>query len=190
MTSASTNLALLFLTCIIAAVAGRQFLVGENVGWRVPAMRETQLYDVWAFRRHFYVGDTLRFQYKNDSVVLTTESAFLRCDSRQPISVFNDGNTVINLDKVGKFYFISGKANRCIKGQKMAVNVESRNYPYPPPVVTPPHSPNYPIYPAPASSQLPGSGNSSDSGPEATVSISVMSFIVAIVGLWLCVDHP
>ncbi|CAI9281158.1 unnamed protein product [Lactuca saligna] len=186
MPSSSTALALFFLTCTIAAVSGMQFLVGENVGWRVPAKDKTDLYDVWASRKHFRVGDTLRFQYKNDSVVWTTKFAFWHCDSRQPISVFNDGNTVINLDKVGEFYFISGKANRCIKGQKMMVKVESRNYPYPPSVVTPPDSPK-----SPATSQLAGSGNSSDSGPEATlVSVSVVSFIVAVAGLWLCMEHP
>ncbi|KAL4583857.1 hypothetical protein LXL04_008442 [Taraxacum kok-saghyz] len=179
MPSSSTYLALLFLTMTIATAAGKEFVVGDGVGWRVPASNETELYTVWASRRRFHIGDSLRFQYNNDSVLLTVKPLYNSCDSRQPILSFDDGNTVIVLDKVGRYFFISGKADRCNKGQKMMVIVNSLH-----------HSSPAAMSPALSPSGLSGSVASSDSGPAASVCLSVVSFVVGVAGLWLCMVHP
>ncbi|KAI3766585.1 hypothetical protein L2E82_16649 [Cichorium intybus] len=180
MLSSSTSVALIFLTFTIATVAAKEFLVGDDVGWRIPASNETELYTVWASRRRFHIGDSLRFQYKNDSVVLTVKWLFHHCDASQPISIFTDGDTVINLERTGRYFFISGHSDRCNKGQKMMVNVMKRHQ-FLPSSATPPT-----ISPSP--SQLYGSGASSDFGP--AVSVSVVSFVVAVAGLWLCFVQP
>lgn len=40
--------------------AVEEFKVGDDLGWRRPAINETDLYNVWASGRKFHVGDLLR----------------------------------------------------------------------------------------------------------------------------------
>ncbi|XP_024969856.1 stellacyanin-like [Cynara cardunculus var. scolymus] len=188
--ASSTSFALLFLAIATATTtaAAKEFQVGDAVGWRIPATNETELYNVWASRRRFHIGDSLRFHYKTDSVVVVEKWGFYHCDSSNPLSFFNDGNTLINLDKVGTIYFISGNADRCNKGQRMTVKVMNLHQ-FPPSIapsiaIPPQNNPYYAMSPSPSPSHLSGSGTSSDSGPVASVSASIMVLIVGL-GLWL-----
>ncbi|KAF5807532.1 putative cupredoxin, phytocyanin [Helianthus annuus] len=48
------------ITVIITTISATDFQVGCTVGWRIPAINESQLYNVWASRRRFHIGDSLR----------------------------------------------------------------------------------------------------------------------------------
>ncbi|XP_076929146.1 early nodulin-like protein 7 [Bidens hawaiensis] len=180
--SSFTCLALLVLAFVTATAVAKEYQVGDTVGWRVPATNETELYTTWASRRRFYIGDSLRFHYNIDSVVLVDKYGFYHCDSTHPISYFNDGNTLVTLDKVGTVYFISGNMERCYKGEKMMLNVRKLRQ-FPPTIADAPYNPYYGMAPAP--SQVFGAGTYEDSGSSVAVSASVMVYIVALAGLVL-----
>lgn len=65
----------------------------------------------------------LDFKYDKDSVLVVEEGDYDKCDSAHPIFFSNNGNTVYTLDHSGAFYFISGIAEHCQKGQKMIIRV-------------------------------------------------------------------
>ncbi|GFZ07651.1 early nodulin-like protein 5 [Actinidia rufa] len=111
-----------------------EFEVGEDKGWVVPSSKNDQLYNQWASKNRFKVNDTLKFEYKKDSVLVVTEEEYNKCKSSHPISFFNNGDTVYKLDRPGLFYFISGVAGHCERGMKMIIKVlEPENPPPPPP---------------------------------------------------------
>ncbi|XP_024168927.1 mavicyanin [Rosa chinensis] len=109
-----------FVTCT-------QFQVGDKSnGWEVPKSKSDQdMYNQWASKNRFKVDDTLNFNYKknSDSVMVVTEAEYEKCHSDNPIFSSNDGDLVFKLDRPGSFYFISGTAGHCEKGQKMIVKV-------------------------------------------------------------------
>ncbi|KAG8379988.1 hypothetical protein BUALT_Bualt07G0146900 [Buddleja alternifolia] len=120
--------ATLFIPIIItsfapAVMAAEEFKVGGNEGWRQPAANETEMYNRWAERRRFHIGDSLRFEYKNDTVLVVDKWGYYHCDSSHPISVFKDENTVIKLDRPGPIYFVSGEPDHCKNGQRLMVEV-------------------------------------------------------------------
>ncbi|KAK9078332.1 hypothetical protein SSX86_002389 [Deinandra increscens subsp. villosa] len=130
------------VTAVITSVSATEYKVGgPAVGWRLPPINDTKLYNVWASRRRFYVGDSLRFVYGYDSLVVVEKWGFYHCDSRNPVAFYNDGETVIYLDKVGPMYFMSGVPDNCKQGLNMEVEVMNR-----PPVIhnPPPAIPNPP----------------------------------------------
>lgn len=55
--------------------------------------------------------------------MVVTEDEYKKCHSDDPIFLFNDGDSVFKLDRPGFFYFISGTAGHCERGQKMIVKV-------------------------------------------------------------------
>lgn len=48
---------------------------------------------------------------------------YYHCNSTRPASVFKDGNTVINLERPGPAYFVSGDPDHCKNGQRLMVEV-------------------------------------------------------------------
>ncbi|KAK9066236.1 hypothetical protein SSX86_013557 [Deinandra increscens subsp. villosa] len=182
-----TSLALLFLAIATATAAPKEYQVGNSVGWRIPANNETDLYTTWASRRPFHVGDSLRFRYSSGSVVLVDKWGFYHCDSSHPIAYFNDGNTVVNLDKVGTVYFISGNIERCEKGQRMIVHVRNPRH-FPLSIADPPHNPYIAMSPLP--SQVPSSDTLSGSSAAGLVSASIVFSIIALTGLGFCLGQP
>ncbi|PWA35236.1 Cupredoxin [Artemisia annua] len=188
MPSSFTCLAIVFIACAMTIVAGKEYQVGGAVGWRIPAANETELYNVWASRRRFHIGDTLRFRY-TDSVVIVEKYGFFHCDASQPIVYYNTGDTLVNLDKLGAFYFISGSEQRCNKGQKMIVNVTAARY-HPPTIASAPNYDPYHDAVAPAPSQGSGPSTSLDTGLAVSVSASTMAYVVALAGLGLCLVQP
>ncbi|PIN09138.1 hypothetical protein CDL12_18290 [Handroanthus impetiginosus] len=100
------------------------------------------MYSQWASKQRFHIGDSLRFEYKNDSVLMVDKWGYYHCDLSHPISVFKDGNTVVNLERPGPVYFVSGDTDHCKNGQRLMVEV-----------ITPHRSPPQPYMdasPAPA----------------------------------------
>ncbi|GMI82091.1 hypothetical protein HRI_001878400 [Hibiscus trionum] len=122
---------LIFCSCflIVAAAmngtveASKQYSVGDHIGWQQPSSNDTDVYIQWATSKRFHVGDSLSFEYRNDSVLMVDKWDYYHCNSNNPIYSFNDGNTVINLDRPGFFYFTSGVLDHCKNGQKLMIQV-------------------------------------------------------------------
>ncbi|KAL6559911.1 hypothetical protein OROGR_005028 [Orobanche gracilis] len=106
-----------------SAWAAEEFKVGGDEGWRRLASDETDLYAKWAATMRFHVGDSLRFEYNNDTVVVVDKWGYYHCNTRHAVSVFKDGNTVINLKQPGPVYFISANRDHCKNGQRLVVEV-------------------------------------------------------------------
>ncbi|GMY15400.1 Early nodulin-like protein 1 [Fagus crenata] len=104
-------------------VTSIEFEVGGDDGWVVPKSRNDQMYNQWASKNRFNVDDTVNFKYKKDSVLVVTEEEYEKCHSVHPIFFSNNGGTVFKFDQPGLFYFISGVAGHCERGQKMIIKV-------------------------------------------------------------------
>ncbi|XLR33335.1 hypothetical protein HN51_042614 [Arachis hypogaea] len=123
------------LFIMLCTTAAREFKVGDHFGWRVPDPTDTSFYTRWAERNRFQVGDSLVFEYENDSVLSVEEWDYFHCDASNPITAFDNGKSILNLDSPGAFYFISGTAHHCSRGQKLLVEVMSpQHHPVPVPV--------------------------------------------------------
>lgn len=72
---------------------------------------------------YFFLKKKKGFVYKNDSVMAVEKYGYYHCNSSNPTSVFKDGNTVINLERPGPAYFVSGDPDHCKKGQRLMVEV-------------------------------------------------------------------
>ncbi|RDX83515.1 Early nodulin-like protein 2, partial [Mucuna pruriens] len=105
--------------------AAREFKVGDHLGWHEPSPNDTAFYNQWAARNRFQVGDSLVFEYEDDTVVSVEKWDYFHCDSNNPINTFDDGNSTVILDSPGAFYFISGTEDHCKNGQKLIVEVMS-----------------------------------------------------------------
>ncbi|XP_020965081.1 mavicyanin-like [Arachis ipaensis] len=104
------------LFIMLCTTASREFKVGDHFGWRVPDPTDTSFYTHWAERNRFQVGDSLVFEYENDSVLSVEEWDYFHCDASNPITAFDNGKSILNLDSPGAFYFISGTAHHCSRG--------------------------------------------------------------------------
>ncbi|KAF6141246.1 hypothetical protein GIB67_024330 [Kingdonia uniflora] len=101
-----------------------EFEVGEDKSWVVPtSSKNEQAYNDWASKQRFQVDDTVHFKYQKDSVLVVTESEYEKCRSAHPLFFSNNGDTVFKFDEPGLFYFISGVAGHCERGQKMIIKV-------------------------------------------------------------------
>ncbi|XP_020225676.2 early nodulin-like protein 2 [Cajanus cajan] len=111
-----------------------------KVGWHEPNPNDTAFYNQWAAWNRFQVGDSLVFEYQNDTVLNVEKWEYFHCDSNDPINTFDDGNSTVILDSPGAFYFISGTEDHCQNGQKLIVEVMSpHTIPNsPPPISIPP----------------------------------------------------
>ncbi|KAE9600461.1 hypothetical protein Lal_00046191 [Lupinus albus] len=112
-------------TCVVEA--GRQFKVGDHLGWHEPVPSNAVFYIQWAERNRFQVGDSLMFEYQNDSVLSVEKTDYLNCNASNPITAFDNGKSIMNLDRPGPFYFISGIEDHCTNGQKLLVEVMSQH---------------------------------------------------------------
>ena len=63
------------------------------------------------------------FVYKKDSVLVVDKGSYDLCNTTKPISAFNYGKTVIELDEPGPIYFISSIPEHCKNGQRLIINV-------------------------------------------------------------------
>ncbi|XP_068663051.1 early nodulin-like protein 21 [Aristolochia californica] len=100
-----------------------QFAVGGSEGWIEPSGNENETYNEWAVKNRFQVGDSLYFKYSNDTVLIVESEEYEKCDTSDPVSKYQDGNTVFVFDHYGFFYFISGTPGHCEAGQKLTVQV-------------------------------------------------------------------
>ncbi|OVA20254.1 Plastocyanin-like [Macleaya cordata] len=134
---------------VAARGASHEFKVGDEGGWREPDANNTEMYNQWATKNKFKVGDSLYFEYRNDSVLEVDKQGYYHCNMTKPIASFNDCKTVIKLVKPGPFYFISGAPDHCKNGQRLLINVIN---PYPSPPPSPSIRPSPPSHPSIADS--------------------------------------
>ncbi|XP_062174775.1 early nodulin-like protein 5 [Alnus glutinosa] len=104
-------------------VTSTEFEVGGDHGWVVPKPKTDQMYNQWASKNRFNVDDTVHFKYKKDSVLVVSEEEYEKCHSAHPLFFSNNDDSVFKLDRPGLFYFISGVAGHCERGQKMIIKV-------------------------------------------------------------------
>ncbi|XP_059644571.1 early nodulin-like protein 7 [Cornus florida] len=160
--------------------ASEEFKVGDVDGWRQPAANESSMYTQWAAKNRFHVGDSLRFEYKNDSVLVVDKWGYYHCNTSNPISAFNDGNnSIVNLHNPGPMYFISGDPDHCKNGQRLLVDVMTLH-----PISHTPPSIASPPQPFPATSPSPSplsSAGVSVSVPPISVLLALVAHIVALV---------
>ncbi|CAA2978282.1 early nodulin 1 [Olea europaea subsp. europaea] len=125
MSSATITFKMVFLSALFAAVLvnSYRFDVGDERGWTKPTGKDPQTYNQWAAKNRFRIGDTVHFKYQNDSVLEVTSADYLNCNTSNPISKFEDGDTVFQFDRSGFFYFISGQPDNCKAGQKIIIRV-------------------------------------------------------------------
>jgi hypothetical protein len=100
-----------------------EFSVGPSKSWGVPSTEN--YYNKWAGSNRFKINDSLVFVYSsgNDSVLEVTKEDYNNCSSESPIAKFEDGHSVFAFKRSGPFYFISGKKENCLKGEKLIVVV-------------------------------------------------------------------
>ncbi|KAL9368512.1 hypothetical protein Peur_039711 [Populus x canadensis] len=135
------SLSVFFCTCFVIATglgnAEKVFKVGDEFGWQEPGQNSSAVYTQWASRNRFQVGDSLSFEYNNDSVIEVDKWGYYHCDGSKPIVAFNNGHGVFKLDRPGPFYFISGTPNHCMGGQRLLIEVMGLHH-HSPLTATPP----------------------------------------------------
>lgn len=113
------------------------------------------------------------FKYQKDSVLVVSSADYLKCNTSNPISKFEDGNTIFEFDRSGFFYFISGQPDHCKSGQKLIIRVM-----HPSEVEAPE------LAPSPAAAGGDGGWDWAPPGFNSTTKLSVISyFILALAGL-------
>ncbi|CAN1131818.1 Early nodulin-like protein 1 [Linum perenne] len=110
---------------IMSSDAAKVFKVGDEFGWQQPSNNNSNLYPQWATSNRFQVGDSLLFEYQNDSVAEVDKWGYYHCNTTTSMAVFDNGRSTFKLEQPGPFYFISGNFNHCLNGQLLLVDVMS-----------------------------------------------------------------
>jgi hypothetical protein len=101
------------------------YIVGDEIGWIVPPGGAIA-YSVWAnFNKTFIVGDTLVFNFANETsdVVVVSQSSYETCDTTNSSTVLTRSPARYTLARTGGHYFTSTYPRRCVLGQRLAINV-------------------------------------------------------------------
>ncbi|GER44904.1 small blue copper protein Bcp1 [Striga asiatica] len=171
-----------------AVSAQTHHVLGGDGGWGTAL-------DVgsWLSGRVFRVGDKISFNCSgtdNNIVELESPEDFHSCDLSNPIKLYTDPISQIELKKEGARYFTSANPDNCKNGLKLHVPVESQEYephpheppfepftPHEPPVEPfPPYDPPQPVRPPPQPVRPP---------PSAAAYLNNLS-LVMFVGLLIC----
>ncbi|GMI74831.1 hypothetical protein HRI_001152400 [Hibiscus trionum] len=115
-------LLIVLILCFLASTQGYKFYVGGKDGW---VLSPSENYNHWAERMRFQLNDTLFFKYKkgSDSVLLVKKEDYFACNTSNPVLSLTEGDSVFTFDRSGPFFFITGNADNCNKGQKLIVVV-------------------------------------------------------------------
>ncbi|PQP95843.1 hypothetical protein Pyn_06208 [Prunus yedoensis var. nudiflora] len=103
------------------------YTVGDKLGWIVPG--SGYAYATWAYGKTFIVGDTLVFNFVNDTqdVAVVTKSAYENCTTNNTTAVYTKSPVSILLNTSGEHFFTSTYYRHCVLGQKLAINVTARS---------------------------------------------------------------
>ncbi|XP_062103029.1 early nodulin-like protein 3 [Humulus lupulus] len=154
---------------ILSVCQAYQFFVGGKDGW---VSNPSENFNHWAERNRFRVNDTLFFKYKQgtDSVLVVKPDDYNTCNTATPLLSLADGGSVFTFDRSGPFFFISGNAQNCQKGQKLIVVVMAvrNNKPQPAASAPAPASSSSSVVPQPPTA-APPSGAQSPGGESPSV---------------------
>ncbi|XP_058728404.1 early nodulin-16-like [Vicia villosa] len=118
---------------LISSSESTEHFVGDSERlWKDPLPSEEALFN-WASNHHFTIGDTIVFKYNRrfEAVHEVTEHDYRRCITKgSRHKEFHGGNTRVVLDRLGVWYFVSGRRSHCLRGLKLAIVVMP---PSPPP---------------------------------------------------------
>ncbi|KAK6149689.1 hypothetical protein DH2020_017214 [Rehmannia glutinosa] len=168
-------------------------VVGGDSGWG-PALDVTS----WLSGRVFRVGDKIWFNYAGteDSIVeLEGPEEFQSCNLTNPIRMYTDPVSHVELEKEGTRYFTSGNLDNCKNGLKLPVPVQppheygppSHEYGPPPPFG--PHPPHHPPSefgpPPPVRPPPPAFGPPPPRPPSDATYLNGLSFVL-FAGLLVC----
>ncbi|KAI0522537.1 hypothetical protein KFK09_004917 [Dendrobium nobile] len=157
---------------VLFVKAENQYKVGGEEGWRVPDDNNTDLYTNWASKLRFQVGDSIVFEYKNDSVIRVEKRGYYHCNESGNGAVFKDGRTVFLFDKPGLFYFVSSNFEHCKKGQRLMVDVMAS------------HRPPFPGAPGPS----PASSTAAFTSYGGSVPVFAVAFSTILIFEWAIKD--
>ncbi|CAN1286084.1 Early nodulin-like protein 1 [Linum perenne] len=150
------------------SASARVFKVGDDFGWQQPTTNTTTTnYSQWATKHRFHVGDSLMFEYNNDSVAEVDEWGYSHCNTSTSMAAFDNGNSSFKLEKPGPFYFISGNFSHCKHGQLLLVEVMHQ------------HQQHHSMAPQPA--YEPPSSSATNRQPSSAVIVSVIVSSVTVV---------
>ncbi|KAL7145113.1 hypothetical protein ABFS83_07G057700 [Erythranthe nasuta] len=130
-----------FLFLMMASVGGSmgdQYMVGDSSGWNSQGTD----YKSWASTIQFYVNDVIFFNYNPQihDVMQVSKSDFEECIAGNPLAWYKSGSDTVQFFASGNFYFICSYPGMCPSGQKVEINVLSRNTTDNPTSMTPPLS--------------------------------------------------
>ncbi|XP_050377741.1 blue copper protein-like [Argentina anserina] len=153
------------------------YIVGEQLGWFVPGQ---YAYSAWANGKTFIVGDTLVFNFINETqdVAVVTKAAFDNCTTNSTIAVYTDSPVYIVLNTTGEHYFTSTYDRHCELGQKLAINVIAKSTK----TATSPSSPTTPSSQAP-SAHSPAASAPLNSAAPSTIIGRGYFFTFLLVGM-------
>ncbi|GLJ15773.1 hypothetical protein SUGI_0259720 [Cryptomeria japonica] len=101
-----------------------EHVVGADRGWDPQSAHNFQ---EWASSKIFRVGDNLWFAYSSavQSVAeVNSREEWETCDVSNPIRLYKGGLDSVPLHSEGSRYFVSGRAEDCLKnGMKLHINV-------------------------------------------------------------------
>ncbi|KAL8131356.1 uncharacterized protein LOC141711564 [Apium graveolens] len=151
-----------------------KYYVGGKDGW---SLKPSKAFNHWASLNRFQVHDSLIFEYKDgsDSVLQVDQEDYITCNKKNPIQTLeNKGDySSFDLDHSGFFFFISGQADNCKKGQRIIILVMApRNYTR----ISPTHAPSpFQQVSAPSPSVVQGISPVSSQAPSPFQGISPVS---------------
>jgi len=124
---AKTQLSLFLLAAMGCALMGptsaMDHIVGGSFGWSIP--KNLTFYQEWAKPRTFGIGDKLVFLYRTGvhNVLQVNEKEFNACTQDKVIQMLYKGPTIVELTKLGNYYYYCGVGMHCEAGQKLSITV-------------------------------------------------------------------
>ncbi|KAK4406037.1 Early nodulin-like protein 3 [Sesamum angolense] len=160
---------------------GAVYKVGDSAGWTITGVD----YERWASTHSLKVGDTVVFNYDNESndVIQVTEENYNTCNSDDPIDIFNSGNDELEYTNPGSFYYLCSFPNRCLYNkQKIEIKVSASGNDTTPPTPSR-RSPSAPFFPGPTppgvnSPPVTNLGGKVNTGAASTLGLLVLASCV------------
>lgn len=123
---AQLSLILIFLVtiCVSRGCKAAEHVVGADRGWDPLSAHNFQ---DWASSKIFCVGDNLWFAYSSGAqsvAEVKSREEWEACDVSNPIRLYTGGLDSVTLHSEGSRYFVSGRAEDCLKNaMKLHINV-------------------------------------------------------------------
>lgn len=125
-----------------------------------------------------------KYSHKSELVLQVKEEHYTNCYKSDPIEAYsNAGDTKVELNRSGSFYFISGKDDHCDRGLKLHVKVMSAGHGgghSHPPSPSPPSSSSPSPSPAPAPAP-------NQAGASGSLEVGLMGMVMGVGALWALV---